>query len=117
MLAVSEDECIDRRFSKDITGQVVKTVPEMGWAGSKNGNLLTLAQEQFDIFLTVDRNLEFQLNLPKFDIAIIILQSPTNRPKDLRRFTPKLEALLQSDGRHNHSCDEGYGLAGAMTAG
>ncbi|WP_408019980.1 hypothetical protein [Scytonema tolypothrichoides] len=29
----------------------------MGWAGIKNGQLLTLAQTEFDVFITVDRNL------------------------------------------------------------
>jgi hypothetical protein len=35
------DECIDRRFAREIIGYEVKTVPQMGWAGVKNGNLLS----------------------------------------------------------------------------
>ena len=37
------DECIDRRFAREIIGYEVKTVPQMGWAGVKNGKLLALA--------------------------------------------------------------------------
>lgn len=50
------DECIDRRLAKDLEGHDVKTVPQMGWAGIKNGALLTLAEQDFDVFITVDRN-------------------------------------------------------------
>jgi hypothetical protein len=53
------DECIDRRLARDIAGHDVKTVPQMGWAGIKNGDLLTLAEKQFEVFVTVDRNLSF----------------------------------------------------------
>ena len=78
------DECIDRRLAKEIEGHEVVTVPQAGWAGIQNGELLRLAQAQFDVFVTVDRNLSFQQHLPQFSIAVIVLQAPTNRLKDLR---------------------------------
>lgn len=84
------DECIDRRFAGEIEGHEVVTVPQAGWAGIKNGELLTRPQTQFDVFITVDRNLAFQQTIPQFTIAIIILQAPTNRLKDLRPLLPKL---------------------------
>lgn len=88
------DECIDRRFAKDIQGHEVLTVPQAGWAGIKNGELLTRAQTQFDVFVTVDRNLAFQQNIPQFTIAVIVLQAQTNRLKDLRPLLPKLLQIL-----------------------
>ena len=72
----------------------VMTVPQVGWAGIKNGELLSRAQSQFDAFVTVDRNLAFQQNIPQFSIAIIVLESPINRLKDLRPLLPKLQQLL-----------------------
>lgn len=54
------DECIDRRLAKDIAGHEVKTVPQMGWAATKDGELLALAEKDFEVFVTVDRNLSFQ---------------------------------------------------------
>jgi hypothetical protein len=33
----------ERRFAKEFVGYEVKTVPQMGWAGVKNGQLLALA--------------------------------------------------------------------------
>jgi hypothetical protein len=47
------DECIDRRLAQEIRDHEVVTVPEAGWAGVKNGELLRLAQAQFDVFVTV----------------------------------------------------------------
>ena len=88
------DECIDRRFAKDIQGHEILTVPQAGWAGIKNGELLTRAQTQFDVFVTVDRNLAFQQNIPQFTIAVIVLQAQTNRLKDLRPLLPKLLQIL-----------------------
>lgn len=88
------DECIDRRLAKDLEGQDVRTVPQMGWAGIKNGALLTLAEQEFDVFITVDRNLSFQQNLPKFNIAVLVLHASSNRLEDLKPLAPKILATL-----------------------
>ncbi|MBD2313497.1 DUF5615 family PIN-like protein [Desertifilum sp. FACHB-1129] len=88
------DECIDRKLAREFPGYEVKTVPQMGWAGVKNGQLLALAEAEFDIFITVDRNLSFQQNLPQFDIAVIVLQAPSNRLADLKPLAPQVLALL-----------------------
>jgi hypothetical protein len=90
------DECIDRRFAREIIGYEVKTVPQMGWAGIKNGKLLALAVEEFDIFMTVDRNLSFQQNLPQFDIAVVVLQSPSNSLAALKPLASELLNILES---------------------
>jgi uncharacterized protein DUF5615 len=88
------DECIDRRLAKEIEGHEVVTVPQAGWAGIQNGELLRLAQAQFDAFVTVDRNLSFQQHLPRFSVAVIVLQAPTNRLSDLRLLVPQLQRIL-----------------------
>lgn len=46
----------DWRLSRDIPGHDVKTARQMGWLSIKNGELLTLAAKEFDVFVTVDRN-------------------------------------------------------------
>jgi predicted nuclease of predicted toxin-antitoxin system len=88
------DECIDRKFAREFVDYEIKTVPQMGWAGVKNGQLLALAEVEFDVFITVDRNLSFQQNLPQFDIAVIVLQAPSNRLADLKPLAPKVLAIL-----------------------
>ena len=54
------DECVDWRLARDLPGYDVATTRQMGWATIKNGELLTLASEHFDAFVTVDRKLSFQ---------------------------------------------------------
>jgi len=90
------DECIDRKLAREFVGYEVKTVPQMGWAGTKNGKLLALAAAEFDIFITVDRNLSFQQNLPEFDIAVIVLQASSNRLADLKPLITKVLAILST---------------------
>ncbi|MGI8494813.1 MAG: DUF5615 family PIN-like protein [Pyrinomonadaceae bacterium] len=88
------DECLDRRLGRDLSGFEVKTVPQMNWAGVKNGDLMALAETEFDVFITVDRNLSFQQNLPKFGIAVLVIRSKSNRLEDLQPFAPKIIKIL-----------------------
>jgi hypothetical protein len=88
------DECIDRRLAREFLDYEIETVPQMGWAGIKDGQLLTLAAEKFDVFITVDRNLSFQQNIPQFDIAAIVLEAPSNRLADLKPLAPKVLKIL-----------------------
>ena len=41
----------------------IATVQELGWTGIKNGELLRLAENDFDVFITSDKNLRYQQNL------------------------------------------------------
>lgn len=90
------DECVDRRLANHLPGFEVRTVPEMGWATIRNGDLFRLAQAEFDAFITVDRNLSFQQNLPRFVIAVVILRARSNRLADLVPLAPVLIGLLES---------------------
>ena len=68
------DECLPRRLKRGLSPHQVFTVPEMGWAGVKNGALLRLIQTAaFDVFVTIDGNLEYQQNLKQANLAIIVL--------------------------------------------
>ncbi len=88
------DECIDRHLARALKGHTVKTVPQMGWASIKNGRLLALAEKGFDVFITVDRALSSQQNLPKFKIAVLVLAVRSNRLTDLEPLVPKLLAAI-----------------------
>jgi predicted nuclease of predicted toxin-antitoxin system len=52
------DESLPSRLRRSLPGHSVKTVIEMGWGGIQNGKLLVLASEQFDAFITADKNLQ-----------------------------------------------------------
>ena len=86
------DECIDRRLAKSLKGHAVVTVPQAGWAGLKNGQLLSLAEKEFDVFITVDRNLSTQQDLSRHHITVLVLSAPTNRFQDLNKLVPKILA-------------------------
>lgn len=88
------DECIDRRLAKEFAGYEVLTVPQMEWAGIKNGQLLALAAVEFDVFITVDRNLPLQQKLSQFDVAVVVLQAVSNRVVDLKPLIPEVVAIL-----------------------
>jgi len=88
------DEFIDCQFAREFVDCEMKTVPQIGWAGVKNNQLLALAEAEFDVFITVDRNLSFQQNLPQFDIAVIVLQAPSNRLADLKPLASKVLHIL-----------------------
>lgn len=90
------DECIDWRLSREITDHEVKTAREMGWSTIENGELLALAAKEFQVFITVDRNLSFQQNLPAFDIAVIVLRARSNRLADLQSLVPELLVTIST---------------------
>jgi len=62
---------VPRKLRREIANHEVSAVTESGWSGLKNGALLTLAEVESDVFLTVDQNLIFQQNLQRFNIGII----------------------------------------------
>ena len=84
------DECLPKRLKRDLEPYEARTVPEMGWAGIKNGALLRLAEEQFDVFLTVDQNLTFQQNLTGLALCVVTLSAKSNDIDDLRPLMPQV---------------------------
>lgn len=77
----------------------VWTVWEKGWLGKKNGVLLKLVlEENFQIFVTVDKNLPYQQNLDQLKFSIVILNAVDNTLETLAKLIPKLlEAISKED--------------------
>lgn len=90
------DEDLPRRLAELLVGHEASTVQRSGWTGIKNGQLLGLAAAQFDVFLTMDRNLEFQQNLSTLPIAVLVVQAMSNRMEDL---VPIVPAILNELGQ------------------
>jgi hypothetical protein len=86
------DECLDWRVARGLPGHEVTSVPRMGWAGIKNGRLLGLAEAEFDVFITGDRNLSFQQNTTRLGLAVIVLSAASTKLKDT---LPLMRAVLQ----------------------
>jgi len=56
----------------------------MKWNGLKNGHLMSKAvEENFDILLTIDKNLASQQNLKNFNIGVVVLNAQTSKIEDL----------------------------------
>ena len=79
------DECIPRPLKGSFLshGHNCLTVPEAGFAGKTNGELLRLAQNRFDVFIALDKGLPHQQNLANLKIAILIVRAKTNQISDV----------------------------------
>jgi hypothetical protein len=82
------------KVTRELAGYKVSTVLEAGWSGVKNGKLLALAAEQFDVFVTADRNLQYQQNLSALPLAVVVLVAYDNRLPTLLPLVPELLACL-----------------------
>lgn len=70
----------------------------MGWSGVKNGVLLALAAAEFDVFITVDKNLPYQQNLSALPIAVVVLNARSNELAALLPLIPSVEYELAKLG-------------------
>ena len=71
------DECTPRLLKRLLSGFEIATVQELGWTGVTNGALLRQAEDQFNVFITTDKNLRYQQKLTGKQLAII--QLPTKK--------------------------------------
>ncbi|MBI4443003.1 MAG: DUF5615 family PIN-like protein [Acidobacteria bacterium] len=89
------DECVPRRFRRELPEHEVRTVPEMGWASFKNGVLLAAASGQFDVLVTTDQRLSYQHNVSTFAIAVVVLVAGRNKLEFLLPLVPELRNVLE----------------------
>jgi predicted nuclease of predicted toxin-antitoxin system len=90
------DESLPRALRSRLVAHEVATVVGCGWSGIRNGELLTLAASQFDVFLTADQNLEHQQNLATLPISVIVLVVRNNRIESIDALIPQLLNALRS---------------------
>ena len=94
------DECLPARLRRHLPGHEIKTVPQASWASISNGKLLRRIADsrQFDVFLTVDKNLPHQQKLKDLPFAVVILRARSNNIADIRLFAPELLRRLSEFG-------------------
>ena len=90
------DENLPRKLADHLKGHECRTVAECGWAGKKNGELLSLTEAEFDVLLTLDKNIPYQQDLKSGRIAVLIIRALSNRIQDLLPVIPDCLAALQS---------------------
>lgn len=86
------DECVPRKLRRELPGHEVRTVVEMGWAGTKNGTLLRRTALKFDVLITVDQGIPHQQHIENLSLALVLIKAPSNDINDLR---PKMPRVLQ----------------------
>ena len=62
----------------------VTTVSRQGWKGKRNGELLAQASASFDALVTMDKGIEHQQNLRKYEIGVILISARSNRLEDVQ---------------------------------
>jgi predicted nuclease of predicted toxin-antitoxin system len=85
------DECVPWPLQKLLPAHECASVQKQGWGGIKNGELLSLAQTNFDIFITSDQNLRYQQNLTGYRISVLELST-----NDLRRIRAAAGIILSA---------------------
>lgn len=95
------DECVTKRLKSHLNEFEVSTVRELGLSGTKNGKLMTFCVENnFDILLTIDKNLMFQQNLERYPVTIVVLNSFTSKIEELIGFLPSLKSQIKTLQKH-----------------
>ena len=90
------DECVDPRVKQLFADHEPATVHDKGWDALEDGPLLTSAQQQFDVLLTIDRSLEFQQNLSKFRLGVIVVHVPKNQMGHYRAIRKQLLRAVET---------------------
>jgi len=78
------DENLPRKLRRDLPDFAVRTVQEENWTSLANGELLGRAQDRFDILLTADRRLQFQQNLSRFNMGVVVILTVSLRYRHIR---------------------------------
>ena len=74
----------------------VVTVRYRDWQGKENGELLRIAANEFDAFITMDQGIPNQQNLSEIKIGIILLEAESNRFEDLATLIPQVNTVLKT---------------------
>lgn len=83
------DECVRIGVKAAFGLHIVKSITEIGRRSSKDGRLLAFAQDEFDVFVTIDGNLEHQ-NLARLKLGFVVVRVPSN---ELTFYLPLFEQL------------------------
>lgn len=84
------DECVTRKLKRHLSEfATVETVTEAGFAGLKNGKLLTAAESRgFDVLLTIDRNMNYQQNISRYSLVLVVFNAFRSNVKYLAPLVP-----------------------------
>jgi hypothetical protein len=71
------DHSVPAPLASYLTGHTVIEARDRGWDTLSNGDLLAEAERAgFDVFLTADKNIQYQQNLAGRKLAVLVLSTP-----------------------------------------
>ena len=89
------DNGTPRGLAAALPAHVVEEARSMGWHTMRNGELLDAAEAAgFDVFVTTDRNIQYQQNLSQRKLAIVVLGNGRWRLIKLR--IPEINAAIHA---------------------
>jgi hypothetical protein len=88
------DACVDPRVVRLLAEHFVSTAFDTGWHGLSDSELLLRVQAEFDVFVTMDRGFEFQHNVRKLSIGIVIVHVVRNKVEFYRKLTDDLQIAV-----------------------
>jgi predicted nuclease of predicted toxin-antitoxin system len=89
------DESVPEKLGRLLVGHSYSTVQRQGWTSVKNGKLLNLAKDDFDVLLTADKGMEYQQNQDALPVAILVVRARSNRMEDLGRAVSAILTALE----------------------
>jgi hypothetical protein len=99
VLILLDENLLSKKLKKPFldVGYTVQNVENMGWRGTKDRELLALANIfPFDVFITSDKNLPYQQNLQTLALRVVVFNAISTRPDYLLPLITQIIPLLQS---------------------
>jgi predicted nuclease of predicted toxin-antitoxin system len=96
------DECVTKHLQPYLTDHEVSTVAKQGWSGIKNGQLMAVASSAgFELLLTIDKNFQHQQNIGKYNLIVVVFDSPSSKLEILIQYLSAFEQQLSSFAKGN----------------
>lgn len=86
------DHNLNWRLGKLLQPHDALTTRQMQWDELSNGELLKLAQDEFDVLLTTDANLYHQQKVSNYELAVIVMRAYKN---SISALTPLIDQVLE----------------------
>ena len=99
MLILLDENLLSKKLKQPFieAGHSVQNVYDMGWRGFKDREILDLAESHaFDVFITADKNLQYQQNLASRLIRIVVLDASSTRPDRLIPLMVRVSSIIET---------------------
>jgi predicted nuclease of predicted toxin-antitoxin system len=99
VLILPDENLLSKKLKQPLidAGHSARNVEDMGWRGTKDRELLSLAvANSFDVLITADKNLPYQQSLRDVELRVVVLNAASTRPNYLLPLIIQISELLES---------------------